>query len=102
MKRGSGDSPYTEVETLWNSTQSIMTVQDQFPTSSYRAEYIVQSLYQPEGCNDPVVLDTSNSGTNVWLQSNLTDQIVHLSWTPYETYSTGLSGYSQMHAKRSL
>jgi gliding motility-associated-like protein len=70
-----------------------MTVQDQFPTSSYRAEYIVQSLYRPEGCNDPVVLSASNSGTNVWLQSNLTDQIVHLSWTPYETYSTGLSGY---------
>jgi gliding motility-associated-like protein len=93
MKRGSGDSPYTEVETLWNSTQSTMTVQDQFPTSDYRTEYIVQSLYRPEGCNDPVVLDTSNSGTNVWLQSNLTDQIVHLSWTPYETYSTGLSGY---------
>ena len=93
MKRSSGDSPYTEVETLWNSSQSTRVYQDQFPAINTSYQYLVQAVHQPENCNDPIVVSESNPGTSILLVGTLEDQMTQLTWTPYETYSEGLSGY---------
>ena len=93
MRRNSGTSPFTEVETLWNSTQSTRIFLDQFPTIDHSYEYMVQSVYQPGNCSAPIVVSESNPGTSILLEGNLENQTAHLSWTPYESYAAGLSGY---------
>jgi gliding motility-associated-like protein len=93
MKRSAGGSTFTEVETIWNAAQSTRVIQDRFPTVNTSYEYIVQSLYKPEGCQNPLVISESNPGTSMLLQGALVDQMASLSWTPYKTYPGGLSGY---------
>lgn len=94
VKRTNPGSPFTEVQTFRDESQSTRLVQDQFPTSSLRYEYRVQAIYQPPGCETPLILSESNSGTSVLLESSLENQTVMLSWTPYVSYNTGLSGYT--------
>jgi gliding motility-associated-like protein len=93
MRRGSGSSTFTEVETIWNSTQSTRVIQDLFPVINTSYEYIVQALYKPEGCVNPLVISESNPGTSMLLQGTLENQMASLTWTPYKTYAGGLSGY---------
>jgi len=93
MKRNNDSSPFTEVETIWNATRSTQILQDQVPTTTETYEYMVQSIFQPEGCTDPIVLSVSNTGTNILLESELADQTAELNWSPYEEYPAGLSGY---------
>jgi gliding motility-associated-like protein len=93
MKRNDASSPFSEVTVIRNTGQETHLMQDQFPTSVETFEYIVQSIFQPEGCADPVVLAESNPGTNILLESGLADQTASLSWTPYREYPAGLSGY---------
>ena len=61
------------------------------PSNSY--EYIVQSVYQPTSCVSPIVISQSNSGNNILLDYELEDQIVTLSWVPYQDFTEGLSAY---------
>jgi len=93
MRRSSGDAPYSEVETLWDSNQSTRVIQDQIPYVNTSYTYMVQALHQPEGCHDPIVVSESNPGTSMLLEGSVEGQVAHLTWTPYETYETGLSGY---------
>ncbi len=93
MRRSTQESPYTEVQTFWNSTLPVMTYTDLTSTWGNSYEYIVQSIYQPESCAHPITVSQSNPGTSILLQSSLTDRVAQLLWNPYETYATGLSGY---------
>jgi gliding motility-associated-like protein len=81
------------VTELWNVTESIQLVQDQFPTGSISYQYVVQSIFLPPECSTPLLISESNSGNNVLLVSEVENQIVTLSWTPYETYEAGIAGY---------
>lgn len=98
MRRSNRDSPYTEIYTFWNSTEAEMIYEDVIPTSSNSYQYLVQSIYQPEGCSRPIAVSESNPGSSVFLQSSLEAQTVKLFWNPYEIYTSGLSGYS-IHRK---
>jgi len=95
MRRSTQESPFTEVHTIWNSSEAVMTYDDAISTIDSSYEYIVQAIYQPETCTNPIIVPTPdpNSGTSILLHSNLTDRVAQLSWNPYETYATGLSGY---------
>lgn len=93
MKRSNPGTPFTEVETIWDASQTTRTIQDQFPTSTDRYEYVVQSIFQPASCPVPLVISESNTGTNILLTHTLDDQIVSLNWVAYEAYPSGLSGY---------
>ncbi|MCK5137628.1 MAG: gliding motility-associated C-terminal domain-containing protein [Bacteroidales bacterium] len=92
MKRSNQQAPFAEVTTM-NASQSTHVIQDQFNTASMSYEYIVQSVFQPEECNVALVISESNPGTSILLEGTLEDRITSLNWTPYKTYSAGLSGY---------
>lgn len=92
-RRNSPGSPYQEIETIWNSSQSVMTYIDHITTLSGPYEYMVESIYQPEGCNKIISMDSSNIGTSVLLDGQLDGQFAQLTWTQYESYESGLSGY---------
>ena len=93
LRRNDPDSPFLAVKTIWDSNQSTMLHTDMLPTRNTSYEYMVESVYQPEGCSHPIVVSQSNPGTSILLTSSLTDQVAQLTWTPYETYISGLSGY---------
>ncbi|MCP4311852.1 MAG: hypothetical protein GY790_11360 [Bacteroidetes bacterium] len=93
LRRSDRDSPFIEVNTIWDSHQPSMNYTDVLSTQSSSYQYLVQSIYQPEVCSSPIVVSESNSGTSILLESSIDGLMAHLSWTPYETYSTGLSGY---------
>jgi gliding motility-associated-like protein len=93
VRRGNANSPFSEVTTFWNLTQSSQTVQDQVATGSSSFEYRVQSVYRPESCSSPIILSESNSGTSLLLDHQVVDQVVNLSWIPYSEYDNGLAGY---------
>ncbi len=93
LRRSNSDTPFTEVETRWNVSESTQVVQDQFPTGSISYQYMVHSIFLPAECTKPIVVSASNRGNNVLLVNELHDQVVTLSWTPYETYEPGLAGY---------
>ena len=93
LKRSNPGTPFIEVVTLWNASQSTQVIQDQFPTSSNSYEFMVQSIYQPTACNAPIVISESNAGTSILLDYELEDQIVTLNWIPYLDFVDGLSGY---------
>ena len=94
MKRSNQDTPFIEVETITNASQSTLVIQDQFLTSATSYEYLVQSIFYPGSCTSPIVISESNSGTNILLQQTLEGQIVTLNWTPYQSYDSGLMGYT--------
>jgi gliding motility-associated-like protein len=93
IMRRTGGSPYTEIETLWNSSQATRVFQDFTPTVDQSYQYKVQAIYQPESCTNPIVVSESNPGTSILLGNSIEDQIVTLYWTNYESYPYGLSGY---------
>jgi len=93
MKRSNPGTPYTEVITFWDETQSTQVVQDQFPTGTESYQYIVQSIYQPPSCNTPILLSESNPGNSILLGNSVENLVVTLSWNPYETYTSGLAEY---------
>lgn len=94
LRRSNPDTPFTEVETRWNMSESTQVVQDQFPTGSISYQYMVQSVFQPAECTTPLVVSESNRGNSILLVNELNGQVVTLSWTPYETYKPGLAGYT--------
>jgi gliding motility-associated-like protein len=93
LRRNNPGTPYTEVDTRWNITQSTQVIEDQFPTGSNSYQYKVESLYTPPSCPTSLVVSESNSGNSILLINDLSNQVVTLSWTPYEFFETGLSGY---------
>jgi len=93
IRRSNPGTPFSEVQAFWDVTQSTHVLQDQLPTATFSYEYRVQSIFQPPSCASPLVLSESNSGNSVLLENSLEGQTVSLSWTPYESYITGLSGY---------
>jgi len=93
MRRSNSDTPFIEIQSLYNETNQTSVIRDQIQTSVTNYEYIVQSVYQPEECISPLVISESNPGTSILLKDSLQDQITTLTWTPYETYESGLSGY---------
>jgi len=94
VKRSNPGTPFSELQTFWDETQSTHLVQDQFPTASLSYEYKIQGIYQPSACETPLILSESNSGNSILLENSMENQTVLLSWTPYESYNTGLSGYT--------
>jgi len=93
MRRSNPQAPFAEVDIIWNASQSTQVIQDQFYTSSMSYEYIVQSVFQPDECQVPLVISESNPGTSILLEGLLEDQIASLNWTPYRSYPAGLSEY---------
>ncbi len=93
LRRSNPGTPFTEVDMRWNVTESTQVFQDQFITSTYTYQYLVESVYQPEGCGTSLVRSQSNQGNSILLVNELNDQIVTLNWTPYESYEPGLAGY---------
>ncbi len=93
MKRSNPGTPYVEVSTFWDESQSTQVVQDQFPTGTESYQYMVQSIYQPPACNTPILLSESNTGNNILLGNSVKNLVVTLSWNPYETYTSGLEEY---------
>lgn len=93
LRRNSQQSAYLEIETIWNSSQSVMDYTDQVPAQDGPYEYMIESIYSPEGCNKVFAIDSSNVGTSILLKGELDGQLAKLTWTPYEDYETGLSGY---------
>lgn len=93
LRRSNAAAPFTEVETRWNVMESTQVVQDQFQTGSISYQYLVESVFQPEPCDTPIKISESNTGNSVLLVNELNNQIVTLSWTPYESYVPGLSAY---------
>jgi gliding motility-associated-like protein len=93
LRRGNPDSPFTVLDTYWNVTGSIQVVQDQFLTGSHTYQYLVESVFQPDGCGSSLVISESNQGNSILLVNEINDQMLTLSWTPYETYEPGLAGY---------
>ena len=93
MKRSNPGTPYIEVSTFWDESQSTLVVQDQFPTATDSFRYIVQSIYLPPTCNTPILLSESNPGNNILLGNSVENLVVTLSWNPYETYTSGLAEY---------
>lgn len=93
LRRNSQESAYLEIETIWNSNQSVMDYTDQVPALDGPYEYMIESIYSPDGCNKVFPIDSSNVGTSILLEGKLDGQLAQLTWTPYEAYETGLSGY---------
>lgn len=94
LRRSQPGAPYTEVVTILDANSSPQVVNDQFPTSAERYEYLVQSLYMPPSCPDPIILSESNPGTNILLTSETDNHSIYLDWTPYEQFPGGLTGYA--------
>lgn len=94
MKRSHPGTPFIEVATITDATQSTMLLTDESPTSAESFEYMVQSLYIPPSCSEPIILTQSNSGNNILLEYEVADQTISLNWTPYEAFENGLSGYT--------
>jgi hypothetical protein len=94
MKRTQPGAPYSVVATILNAGSGQLSVTDQFPTSAEHYEYLVQSLYMPPSCPEPIVLSESNPGTNVLLTSGTDNQFILLSWTLYDQFPGSLSGYA--------
>lgn len=93
MRRSNPGTPYSEVQTILNATETSTVIRDQVRTFETNYEYIVQSVYQPVECSSPIIISESNPGTSILLGGVLRDQITTLTWYPYETYNSGLSGY---------
>ncbi len=94
VKRSQPGAPYMLVAEILDAGSSPQVVNDQFPTSADSYEYLVQTLYLPPSCPDPIILSESNPGTNVLLESATDNQSIILDWTAYEAYREGLSGYA--------
>lgn len=94
MRRSDRNEPFSEVGSIWNSSMSNMDYVDHVATQKEVYEYLVESVYKPETCAQAIKVSESNIGTSILLESKLKDQIAQLTWTSYESYSTGLSGYS--------
>ena len=94
MRRGNTGTPFTEIQTLWNVTQSSSVIQDQFPTGNTSYQYMIQSLFQPAACSSPLVISESNTGNSILLENDLDDRLLTLNWTAYSEFETGLSGYT--------
>lgn len=95
MRRSNRNDPYTEVTSIWNSNISNMDYVDRVETDKDVYEYLVEAVYMPETCAQAIkVSESSNIGTNILLTSESPDKVAQLTWTPYQSYSTGLSGYS--------
>ncbi len=93
MKRSNPGTPYTEVTTFWDESQATHLIQDQFPTGTESYQYMLQSIFQPPTCSTPILLSESNTGNSILLGNSVENQVVTLSWNPYETYTSGLSEY---------
>ena len=94
MKRSNLGTPYTEVITFWDESQSTQVVQDPFPTGTESYQYMVQSIYQPPTCSTPILLsESNNTGNSILLANSVENLVVTLSWNAYETYTSGLAEY---------
>jgi gliding motility-associated-like protein len=93
LRRSNSNTPFTEIETLWNIGASSQVIVDQFPTGSISYQYLVQSIFQPAQCSSPLVVSESNTANSILLLNEIQNQVVSLYWTPYETYEPGLAGY---------
>ncbi|MDF1576098.1 MAG: gliding motility-associated C-terminal domain-containing protein [Bacteroidales bacterium] len=93
LRRSNPNTPYMEVETLWNISESKQVILDEVPTSNMSYQYILQSVFLPESCTTPLVLSESNTGNSILLLNEIHNQMLTLSWTPYESYEPGLAAY---------
>jgi len=92
-RRSNPNTPYIEVESLWNIGEPTQLYQDVLSTSTISYQYIVESVFLPDECSTPLVLSQSNTGNNILLVNEIQNQMITLSWTPYETFEAGLESY---------
>jgi gliding motility-associated-like protein len=93
LRRNNPDTPFTEVDTKWNLTQSTQVIEDQLPTGSASYQYKVESLFMPPSCSTPLEVSESNTANNILLVNDFDNQVVTLSWTPFDNYDPGRTGY---------
>lgn len=93
LRRSNTSTPFTRVDEKWNVMVSTQVVQDRFQTGNISYQYMVESVFQPVPCDNPIKISESNTGNNILLVNEINDQIVTLSWTAYESYDPGLAGY---------
>jgi hypothetical protein len=93
MRRGNADAPFTEVSTLWNVSQPSHMIRDQVPAGINSYQYMVESVFQPAGCDKTLVISQSNTANSILLTNLLQGQTVYLEWTPYVHYLSGLESY---------
>lgn len=93
MRRSGTGGPYTAVAYVGNLLQPDHMIADQVPTALESYEYMVQSVYQPEGCARSIVISESLPRSSILLQGTLEDQIISLNWTPWQEYMAEISGY---------
>ena len=94
LRRGNTGTPFTEIQTLLNVSQITSVIQDQFPTGNTSYQYMIQSLFQPAGCSEPLEISESNTGNSILLENELDVHLLTLNWTAYAEFETGLSGYT--------
>jgi gliding motility-associated-like protein len=93
LRRSNPSTPFLEVDTYLNIQSSPQVVQDQFSTSSTSYQYKMESVFRPADCESSLTISESNHGNNILLTNTLNGPIITLTWTPYESYEPGLSGY---------
>jgi gliding motility-associated-like protein len=93
MRRSDPGAAFLEVETLWNVLETTHQIQDELATGSISYQYMVESLFRPVDCPSSIPMSQSNHGNNILLSNSLDDQMITLTWTPYERYEPGLAGY---------
>lgn len=93
LRRSNPATPFLEVDIAWNAGESTGVFVDQVPTGSMSYQYLVVSVFQPVSCSSSLEISQSNTGNNILLVNELNNQVVTLSWTPYQAYQSGLAGY---------
>jgi len=93
LRRSNSSTPFLEVDIAWNVMSSTGVFVDQVPTASISYQYKIESVFLPVSCSTPLEISESNRGNNILLVNELNNQVVTLSWTPYESYQPGLAGY---------
>jgi gliding motility-associated-like protein len=93
LRRSSPATSFLEVDVAWNVISTTGVFVDQVPTGSISYQYLIESVFLPVSCSTPLAISQSNRGNNILLVSELDNQVVTLSWTPYEDYQPGLAGY---------
>lgn len=86
-------SPYREVESILNSTQGTMLINDPGITGLKSYQYLVESIYQPEGCSEAITISESNTSNSILLEGVLDGMRVTLRWSAYNNFPLGTKSF---------
>ncbi len=94
LRRSDRAASFLPVASLPGASQSIQTYIDQVVSTSVSYQYKIESVYQPGGCPEPLVISESNTGNSIVLQGEVRNQMITLEWNGYDSFTTGLSEYN--------